>query len=193
MNARPALGQAFVAFDAYAATLIQWRFRRELMSPRQRILFDYWRAQGGDRGALSVAEFDPLAVWGCIGMLHILQFDAERGDFFYCVYGEEVAIAAQAAMHRRWVLQHPGGAGPVFHAHYRDLMDSGRPWLGEVLTADGGGVAPYWHRMVLPLVSPDGYACATLAEPLDAQPDRRDGRAKADISALDAERLDLAG
>ncbi|CAN0201821.1 unnamed protein product, partial [Chrysoparadoxa australica] len=121
------------------------------MSDRQAQLYDYWSAEGGADGGLSITAFDPLAVWGCIGFLHILEYDKGRGDFFYRVYGESAAGAARAAMHRRWVSEQPGNAGAAFHAHYSDVMASRRPWLGEVFTVDRLDVAPYWYRIVLPL------------------------------------------
>ena len=180
MTAQPALGQPFAASDDYDARLARWDCRRDAMTDRQTTLFDYWTSAGGDRGALSVSDFDPLAVSDCIGLLHILQYDAGRDDFFYRIYGEQAAIAAKAAMHRRWVLDHPGCVGPVFHDNYREIQATRTPWLGEVFTVDANKVAPYWRRIVLPLAveaDPRGFACVTLAEPYDESPAHIDGPA----------------
>lgn len=173
--ATAALGQTFTATDAYDVRIVRCPCSTDLMTPRQHRLYTYWTDHGGGGAGLPISRFDPLEIRECIGYLHILQYDRDRDDFFYRIYGEAAATAAHAFMHRQWVLDHPGTAGSKFNAHYRDVMASGEPWLGEVLTVDRTHVAPYWNRIVLPLVDPDapqGFVCVTMAEPEDRLPDR---------------------
>ncbi|WP_193180711.1 PAS domain-containing protein [Nisaea sediminum] len=175
MDARPVLGETLTATEAYDVEIIQWEFEEERMTPRQRQLYGYWSSRSGAGKRLSVGEFDPLEIRASIGYLHLVQYDADRNDFFYRIYGEMAARSAKAGMHRKWVGNHPGRAGAKFLAHYMELMAERAPWLGEVYTKDSIKVAPYWRRMVLPLEiagHPDGFACATLAEPRDS-PDPR--------------------
>ena len=76
-------------------------------------------------------------------------------------------------LHKRWVKDHPAPARDRFRAHYFEVMESGRPWLGEVYAMDSPKIAPYWNRMVLPLFDPedpDGFVCLALAEPQTSLP-----------------------
>jgi hypothetical protein len=175
MDTRQVLGEILTATEAYDVEIIPWKFDEARMTPRQRQLYDYWSSKSDANERLSVREFDPLEIRLSVGYLHLVQYDAERNDFFYRIYGEMAARSAKAAMHRKWVGNHPGRAGTKFLAHYMELMAERQPWLGEVHTRDSVNVAPYWRRMVLPLEVkglPDGFACATLAEPKNTADER---------------------
>lgn len=173
MTVKPSLWHGAQATEAYDVRIVQWSFLRRLMTPRQRALYDHWVAASDGTGVLEISAFDPLEVWDCVGFMHILQYDAARMDFFYRIYGEATARSALACLHQHWVMDHPGCAGTKFRDHYLEVMGSGRPWLGEVYTVDQTYVAPYWNRIVLPLVDPadpQGFACVTLAEPHEVIP-----------------------
>jgi hypothetical protein len=161
------------ARDAFDVRIVQWSFLRRLMTPRQRRLYEYWLAGSGADGTFALASFDPIAVWDSVGYLHILQYHGTREDFFYRLSGDISTKAECASFHRRWVKDHPGAAGAKLRAHYLDVMASGRPWLGEVYADDRRQIAPYWNRMVLPMVdprTPGRFTCLTLAEPQDTLP-----------------------
>ena len=171
MEIRPVLGEVFTATDAYDAEIIPWAFGKERMTPRQRQLNTYWSSGSRNDGHLSVQDFDALEIHNAVGYLHLVQHDADRDEFFYRIYGENAAKSAMAAMHRKWIGNHPGRAGAKFRAHYTELMIEREPWMGEVYAKDSVKVAPYWQRMVLLLSvagDPDAFACATLAEPMKA-------------------------
>ena len=175
METRPVLGEIVTATEAYDVEIIPWEFDPERMTARQRELYGYWSSRFDTGKRLSVRDFDPLEIRTSVGYLHLIQYDTDRNDFYYRVYGEMAARSAKAAMHRKWVGSHPGRAGAKFLSHYMQLMARRAPWLGEVYTKDSVNVAPYWRRMVLPLEiadHPDGFACVTLAEPQDV-PDQR--------------------
>lgn len=186
MAVLPALGQSQAASDAFDVRLAEKVLDRETMTHRQGLLYDYWLASGGGRGEMTVSDFDPLEVWGVMGYLHILQYDRPHDDFFYRVYGEAAARASKAALHRRWVTDHPGQGGEQLREHYRDLKATRRPWIGEAFIFDVADVAPYWCRMILPLAvpsDPDGFACITLVEPSKRPPENSEFAEMSSIGA----------
>ena len=161
------LRSASKAPESLDIRLVQWSFLRRLMNDRQRLLYDYWLAGSSD-GCFDISTFDPLLVWDCVGFLHILQYDRSRDDLFYRLSGDISAKAMGRSLHKRWIKDHPAPARDKFRAHYLDVMELGQPWLGEVYAVNSKGIAPYWNRMVLPLVDledPNGFVCLSLAEP----------------------------
>lgn len=158
--------------EGFDLRIVQWSFLRRLMNDRQRILYAYWLSRSRD-GVFDLSAFDPLEVWPCVGYLHIVQYRAERDDFYYRLSGEISARAARRSLHKHWVEDHPEPGRSKVRAHYREMMTSGRPWLGEVYAVDSDRIAPYWNRMVLPMVdpeAPDGFVCLALAEPQNDLP-----------------------
>lgn len=158
--------------EAFDLRIVQWSFLRRLMNERQRILYEYW-LDGSEDGVFDLSTFDPLAVWQCVGYLHIVQYKATRDDFFYRLSGDISARAARRSLHKHWVEDHPDPGREKVRTHYQEVMASGRPWLGEVYAVDSYRIAPYWNRMVLPMVDPedpDGFVCLVLAEPQDTLP-----------------------
>ena len=158
--------------DGFDLRIVQWSFLRRLMNERQRILYTYWLS-GCVHGAFDLSRFDPLQVWQCVGYLHIVQYNAERDDFYYRLSGDISARAARRSLHKHWVEDHPDPGRSKVRAHYREMMAARQPWLGEVYAVDSLTIAPYWNRMVLPVVDPegpDGFVCLALAEPHNELP-----------------------
>lgn len=160
--------------EAFDLRIVQWSFLRSLMNNLQRILYTYWLS-GSEGGAFDLSTFDPLEVWPCVGYLHIVEYKAERDDFYYRLSGDISARAAWRSLHKHWVADHPNPGRSKVRAHYQEVMGTGQPWLGEVYAIDSQRIAPYWNRMVLPMVDPqdpDGFVCLALAEPQSDLPVR---------------------
>jgi len=172
MKTVAAFGRGEEPAGEYDVRFVASALRPEALTDRQRQLHAYWTECGGADG-LALGDFDPLRVPDALGYLHLLEYGADRDDFFYRFFGSVAAKSALDNMHRKWVLDHPGAAGRKFWAHYKALMASGAPWVGLVEMIDSSHVAPYWRRLVLPLrpPQPEGYACVTLAEPFEQRPD----------------------
>lgn len=186
MTVPSALGQSQTASEAFDVSLAEKALDRETMTPRQGLLYDYWLASGGENREMTISDFDPLEVWGVMGYLHIVQYDSARDDFFYRVYGEAAARAAKAALHRRWVTDHPGKGGAKLRDHYLEIKATRRPWLGEAFIFDISDVAPYWNRLALPLSvrdDPNAFACITLAEPSNRPPENSEFAAMSAVGA----------
>jgi hypothetical protein len=124
-------------------------------------VYDYWRLKKGDREFPSRKDIAPEDMKAYLGKLMLIDVSYRPLDFFYRVFGSEIARSHGKDYTRQSICQiQPSEFGKLVWEQYLDAVNGRKPCLHRV-TLDVGGKFEKYHRVTLPLSS-DGVVIDKL-------------------------------
>ena len=166
---QPAIADLFLG-NGLPAPRLDWDPAPETLSmTKHRAMLRYWRSLRQGRDIPAYADIDPLDMRFALGSLALAESVDGGADYRYRVYGTDLVDRSGVDLTGRRVSDIPCFLAPFFVASYRAISIRRLPLYVNYGTPTTPDLRD-WHRLSLPMGSPEGAAVRFLTCMVPGEP-----------------------